>query len=203
MVYYIYTLAKDDEIFYVGKTNSLEKRYKNHQLKYGKDIEIEILSETINTWREEEKYWIEQLKCWGFNLKNKNKGGGGEDYKSEKTRLLISQNQPTSKKRNPITNIKIGMAHKGLKKKPCSDKRKQKISEANKGKKFNLGKTYDCKSYKKVLQYDLEGNFIKEWNSVKEIQQSFGKKENNLAIYRACTGQLDTAYKFKWKYKNE
>ena len=201
MIYYIYTLANNNGIFYVGKTNNILKRLANHKITYGKNIKLEVLSETHDSWKEEEKYWIEQLKQWGFILSNKNLGGGGPDFNSEETRLLISKNQPRTKYRNPETNIKIGLSNKGLKKKPCSEERKIKISKANKGKKFNLGKKYNTVNFKPVMQYDLDGNFIKEWKSVREIMQSMGKKENNMSIYRACSGQLDSAYKFKWKYK--
>lgn len=200
MIYYIYTLANNNGIFYVGKTNNISKRLANHKITYGKDIKLEILSETLDSWKEEEKYWIEQLKGWGFNLKNKNQGGGGPDFNSEETRLLISKNQPITKYRNPETNIKIGLSHKGLKKKPCSDERKNKISKSNKGKQFNLGKKYNTKTFKKVIQYDLQNNFIKEWNSVKEILYYMDKMKKD-SIYKCLGGKSKTAYKFKWKYK--
>jgi hypothetical protein len=202
MIYYIYTLANNNGIFYVGKTNNISKRLTNHKITYGKNIKLEILSETLDSWKEEEKYWIEQLKGWGFNLKNKNQGGGGPDFNSEETRLLISKNQPITKYRNPETNIKIGLSHKGLKKKPCSDERKNKISKSNKGKQFNLGKKYNTITFKKVIQYDLQNNFIKEWNSVKEILYYMDKMKKD-SIYKCLCGKSKTAYNFKWKYKNK
>jgi len=198
-MYYIYTLEKDGEIFYVGKTNNIQNRLKSHRITYG-DVKIEILSETYN-WREEEKYWISQLKIWGFNLINKNKGGGGESFKSEKTKKAISLNQPKNKNRNPQTNIKIGLSNKGLKKKPCSEERKEKIRKANIGKKFNLGKKYNTLSFKKVIQYDMQGTIIKEWDSVKEILLFLNKKQTNDMVYRCCQDKIPSAYGFIWKYK--
>lgn len=53
-------------------------------------------------------------------------------------------------------------------------------------------------SSKKVLQYDLQGNFMKEWESTMEA-------ERQLKIYNiraCCTGKLKTAGKYKWKYKD-
>ena len=199
--YYIYTLSKNELIFYIGKTSNLDKRLANHKIKYGKDILLEILEETTN-WRLSEMFWIEQFRQWGFSLENKNIGGGGRDFQTEEIKTKIGKNQPKTKNRNPETNEKIGLSHKGLKKKPCSQERKDKISKANKGKKFNLGKKYTTVTFKKVIQCDLEGNPIKEWNSVKEILHYLGKKENNMNVYRCLQGQLDTAYNFKWKYKN-
>jgi hypothetical protein len=198
--YYIYTLSKNKTIFYIGKTLNLDKRLSNHKIKYGNDILLEVLDETTN-WKSSEIFWIEQFRQWGFYLKNKNKGGGGRDYQTEEIKTKIGKNQPKTKIRNSETNIKIGLSNKGLKKKPCSDERKAKISKSNKGKQFNLGKKYNTITIKKVIQYDLQNNFIKEWNSVKEILYYLGKKQNNMSIYRCLQGQLDTAYKFKWKYK--
>lgn len=198
--YYIYTLSIDGLIFYIGKTTNLNKRLANHKQTYGNNILLEVLDKTDN-WRWCEMFWIEQFRCWGFNLKNKNKGGGGNDYLNDDIKQRIGKNQPSTKIRNPKTNIKIGLSNKGLKKKPCSNERKLKISNANKGKQFNLGKKYNTTTFKKVIQYDLENNFIREWNSVKEILDYLGKKQNNMSIYRCLQGKLDTAYKFKWKYK--
>ena len=198
---YIYILESKNKIFYVGKTNDLKKRLANHKITYGDNIEIQILTEVKDNWRDEERYWIEQFRQWGFDLKNKNGGGGGETFKSKKTKKLIGLGQPKNKYRNPKTNIKIGLGQP-KRKKPCSEARKKKIREANKGKKFNLNKTYNCKSYKKVLQYDLNNIFIKEWKSVKEILHYLGKKENNMMVYRCLNKTLNSAYKFKWKYKN-
>ena len=145
-------------------------------------------------------YWINQFKQHGFQLENKNKGGGGRDYQTDEIKFKIGKNQPKVKNRLPETNIKIGLSHKGLKKKPCSNERKRKISNANKGKQFNLGKKYNTVTFKKVIQYDLNDNFIKEWGSVDEIITFLGKKYNT-GIYKCLTGKLKTAYKFKWKYK--
>jgi hypothetical protein len=196
--YYIYILSKNGLIFYIGKTINVKKRLANHKITYGKEILLEIIDET-DDWKMCEKFWIEQFRQWGFNLKNKNKGGGGLDFLNEEIKNRISKNQPKTKKRNPETNIKIGLSNKGLKKKPCSDERKKKISNANKGKQFNLGKKYNTVTFKKVIQYDLDGNFIKEWGSVNEITNFLGKNDNG--IYKCLVGKLKTAYKFKWEYK--
>lgn len=53
---------------------------------------------------------------------------------------------------------------------------------------------------KKILQYDLNGNFIKEWNNCQEIINSgIGKSETN--IRKCCLGSQNVAYNFIWKYK--
>lgn len=64
----------------------------------------------------------------------------------------------------------------------------------------NYGKMKDLCS-KRVLQYDKQGNFIKEWNSIHEI-------ERNLKIYhgsicKCCKNKLKTTGGYVWKYKND
>ena len=54
---------------------------------------------------------------------------------------------------------------------------------------------------KKVLQYDLKGNLIKEWKSTMEIQRQL--KYNNSCICACCNNRNKTAYGYIWKYKNK
>lgn len=52
---------------------------------------------------------------------------------------------------------------------------------------------------KHIYQYDKEGNFIKEWNSITEIQQYFGKQMNivnNMKLGRCTEG-------FQWSFTKE
>lgn len=51
---------------------------------------------------------------------------------------------------------------------------------------------------KAVLQYDLQGNFIKEYPSYVKAQHSTGI----ITIYKACIGEYKTAGGFIWKFKN-
>lgn len=48
-----------------------------------------------------------------------------------------------------------------------------------------------------VLQYDLEGNFIKRWRNVKEAKETL----HMCGIDRCCRGERKTAYGFIWKYE--
>ena len=53
---------------------------------------------------------------------------------------------------------------------------------------------------KSVLQYDLQGNFIKEWSSMSEALK-FTNNGKGDGISGCCLGKQKTAYGFKWKYK--
>ena len=63
---------------------------------------------------------------------------------------------------------------------------KNKISEANS---------------KPVFQYDLNGNFIKEWPSTMEVERRLGFA--NTHISACCLGKQKQSHGFKWKYKEE
>lgn len=49
-----------------------------------------------------------------------------------------------------------------------------------------------------VEQYDLNGNFIKKWHSLKDIEKNTKYKKNN--IQQNCLGNNKTAYGYLWKY---
>lgn len=53
---------------------------------------------------------------------------------------------------------------------------------------------------KKVLQYDLEGNFIKEWDSAREIERELGY--SNVSINQCCRGKIRKSKGFIWKFKD-
>lgn len=50
---------------------------------------------------------------------------------------------------------------------------------------WNKGLKINNKKAKKVKQFDLQGNFIKEWDSVKEAEEIFGKGISNCALKRS------------------
>ena len=56
-----------------------------------------------------------------------------------------------------------------------------------------------CPTSKPILQYDLEGNFIKRWDSIADANRSFGKGHSNISL--CLTGRHKTAYGFKWEYE--
>lgn len=53
---------------------------------------------------------------------------------------------------------------------------------------------------KPILQYDKEGNFIREWASATDFGKSIGKDVSG-NIYACIKGKQSTAYGYKWKLK--
>jgi group I intron endonuclease len=50
-----------------------------------------------------------------------------------------------------------------------------------------------------VVQYDLEGNFIKEWDNIKQIKETLGFSYSTL--YECVNGRWKQCSGFIWKYK--
>jgi hypothetical protein len=202
----IYVLEKNGIPFYIGKAKDPIRRKHAHRRTYGLDIQSYIIDE-VEDWKYWESYWIEQFKQWGFKLENKNNGGGGPSSYTEEQKQKMRGPRPwtgdkiskTLKERNhskyyteEVKN-KISKKNKG-KPKPFSDEHKKVMGIAKR------------KQAKTVLQCDLNGNIIKEWESKGQaalwVKEQTGKTSNLTSQIKDCIlGRQKTAFGFKWKYK--
>lgn len=57
------------------------------------------------------------------------------------------------------------------------------------------------KHSKPVLQYDLNMNFIRAWESTRDVERELGI--DNSHISRCCRGKLNQTGGFIWRYKNQ
>ena len=188
----IYYLHRGNDIpFYVGKSRRHLERLENHKQTFGSNTEMKVISEVKN-WRRWEKYYIKKYIDLGYLLENKNEGGGGPDIVSQKTKDKIS-NHPTRAQKISKANKGKTMSHKG---KPFSEEHKAKL-KATRGYLKDRVNTWTSKP---VLQYDLDGNFIREFGS-QSVAQYIVEKPNGDGIGACCRGNQKTAYGFKWKYK--
>ena len=64
-----------------------------------------------------------------------------------------------------------------------------------------LSEESKAKKYKKVLQFDKDGNFIREFNSIKEAAKDVNISSTQLVA--ALRGRSKTAAKYIWRYKYE
>lgn len=70
------------------------------------------------------------------------------------------------------------------------------INEEQKERIREIGK----KSSKQILQYNLEGNFIKTWDSTYEIERQLKIPHTNIS--KCCKNKLKTAGGYIWRYKD-
>lgn len=54
---------------------------------------------------------------------------------------------------------------------------------------------------KKVYQYDMNGNKIKEWESTMQIERELAI--NNVSISQCCLNKIKYSHDFIWRYENE
>lgn len=188
----IYYLHRGDDIpFYVGKSRRHLERLKNHKQTYGPNIEMKIINE-VDDWRYWEKHYIEKYEKLGYDLKNKNKGGGGPEFVTEQMIKKI-KNHPTRGKKISKALKGRTMSHKG---KPFSEEHKAKI-KATRGFLKNRKNTWQNEP---VLQYDLDGNLLREFASQTEATYFIGTKGDGVGA--CCRGKQKTAYGYVWKFKN-
>ena len=53
---------------------------------------------------------------------------------------------------------------------------------------------------KKVNQYDLKGNFIRQWNCIMEAERYLKRKRANVNICACCRNKQKTAFGYIWRY---
>lgn len=161
---------------------------------------------------------------YGYNLKS----GGLNHILSDESRKMISENTKGTKHwnygkhRSEQTKEKISKANKG---RVIDAEWRKHMSESGKGRKFSeehktkialskLGeknpmynkhlskKAIDIKKEKarNILQYDLNGNFIKEWRCIGDITEYYNIDASN--ICRCCLNIIQSSHEHIWRYKD-
>ena len=69
---------------------------------------------------------------------------------------------------------------------------KIKMSEVHKG-------SFNNKCSKQILQFTLNGDFVKEWPSMSEVERQTGFSKSKICL--CCSGKRKKAYNYIWKYK--
>ena len=95
-----------------------------------------------------------------------------------------TRNKRASEKMKGENNPMFGKHH--------TEETKQKISEAKKGKPlYNI--------HVPILQYTLDGEFIREWESATTASKELGINQGN--ICSCCKNKLKSCSSYIWKYK--
>jgi len=120
---------------------------------------------------------------------------------TEKTRLARLGTKHTEE-----SKLKMSISQKKLHRKMSEENRK-KISIANRGRKqskehIENTRLSRLKNSKKIDQLDLDGNYIKTFNSLTEAIKYLGKSKGGGNISNCCKNikEHNTAYGYKWRY---
>lgn len=236
--YFIYTLIDpiDKDVKYIGKTKQTKERLARHMAPYslkdswtsknkwllwlrnqGLKPEIEILDEgDADNIDNLERYWIAQIKQWGYKLKNETEGGdGGRNWLGKKhkesSKELMKMNNPL---RKTICQYEIG-TDKLIKEwdsghdieREYPNIKRGHVTRCCKGiENYNsVGGYYwrfkdDYFPYKspsnksiKIEQYDKNGNLIKIYKSTYDLRKSGFN-------YRVIRKHNNEHYGFYWKF---
>lgn len=185
---------------YIGKTKNSRKT--DHKYRFGSEIEYaeidEIKSLDKKDWKGLETYWIDQFKAWGFNLLNKNKGGGGPLFHKENSKKIIGQ-KVSKKLKNRVSPMK-NRSHSTITKQLQSERNKGKLKgRISPRKGVILSKETIEKITKKVAQIDpTTHSIIKIWDSVKQAMTDLNAK----GISNVLNGRSKTCVGFYWKLIN-
>jgi group I intron endonuclease len=186
--------------FYVGSAQASLNRRKNQHFhllrkgnhhsihlqrawnKYGeKEFRFEIIEECLpEKCIEREQFYLDSLKP-EYNIQpNAASRAGTTLSKEHKKKAIKVLNDNRWKLDLPEIRKKMSDYHKGRKK---TKEHALLVGAASK---------------KKVLQYNRKGEFIKEWNSIKEVENYYHAVQGTL--WKALTNKTKTFRKFIWKY---
>ena len=218
----IYKITNPEGKIYIGQSIDIGRRFKEYKriqkkcagrkiikslMLFGvKNHTFEVIEECIiEQLHEREYYWKLLYKSVenGLNCDYFDNSGGP---RSEETKRRISEGAK-GKKRSEYTKQKMRKPkteeHKqniSKAKQNVSQETKQKISESKKGKTPNRDyKAWAKQQQKPVLQHDLEGNFIKEWESVKSAAAYLGCDPTTITAN--LRGITKKGYGYIWKRK--
>ena len=190
---------------YIGKAidfkNRLNEHIRRNELvidkalnKYGINnfkfyiIEYNLTVEELNS---KETYYIEYYKTnikykEGYNVAQGGDGGNTQEGWSEARKEEF---------KNKMSEVTKGSKN-GMYGKHPTEEQRRRMSEAHKGK--QMGSEHPQATA--VLQYDLQGNFIKEWSCIKEASDFYNV--HHTAIINNCKGRNKTCVNSIWRYKN-
>lgn len=230
---YIYSITNElNGKTYIGKTNNLVRRWKEHCYGHGNtailnkafkkyglehfifDIVAQIPFDSINELNgvlaQLEVYYIELYNTFHHGYNATAGGEGISSYRhSEETRRKISQSQIgkilTEEHKAKCRIANLGNHH--------TEKAKEAIRQALLHRDHSIydnvasklkGRVRDHemvmkaakKRRKPILQYDLEGNFIKEWEGASCIDGF-----ERVSIGACCKGKLVSTQGYIWRFK--
>jgi len=189
---------------YLGSGLDLKKAIKKYGIENFEKNILEVYNSKEELWKREE-YWLNF-----YDAKN------NKEFYNRTNKAFGSWEGRKYSSCSEEVKQKMSMAHKNI---PLSKEHKQAISNAMMGHskteewKQNLSKSSTESFGRKVLQKDLEGNVIKEWNSGKQASQELNL--NYTAINNCCRNnaknisrQRDkdklgkyTSQSYIWEYK--
>lgn len=183
-----------------GKKQSKETCDKKSKSMLGKKVRLGIKDSEETRKKKSEAFKKRDIDWEARNKKASKKLKGQK--RSEETKIKMSKSHIGKlKSEEHCNNISKGKLGKSLG--PKSEEHKKKLSDSLKKREYKqewkdkLSEVKKGKGVKPILQFDKNGNFIREWNSIKEALENVGGD-----IYGCLNGKIKYASKSIWEYKN-
>lgn len=205
---FIYKITNliDNKVYIGLTTRTVEARWKEHcrhgsqqiddaiQLYGIENFQIETLEECDESILDDrEKYWIDYYDSFKNGYNNTYGGRGNNFIMTDKSDIVLQLwedgltiNRIVEKTSLNVETVRSYLNKQGITKEQIKERANQILKE--------------LKSIK-IKQYDLNGNFIKEWNSSVEAEKDLNI--NSRSIRAVCSGKRNTAGGFIWKYLND
>lgn len=178
------------------------------RVKYGiSNFTYEVIVRNRYRTKKEAKEELDKLEIYYIGLYDSYKNGynctiGGNTTLgcicTEETKKKISKSN-TGKKRSNDVKKKLSNIRRGRK---FSSTHKANLSKALKGRRCTWSdKIITSKSIRPIIQYNTDGNYLNEYNSVREASEK--TKIKMCTIYKCLSGDNKTAGGFIWKYKED
>lgn len=209
------------ERFYRHRSRLRKNIHENSMLqnaynKYGEGkLVIEIIEEcSKEICLDREQYWINELNSYtnGYNLTKSVNSGPCLTFEqlrnnTKKQQKIVYQIDKNSEVINIFEGISEASRKTNISRQSISKCCNNKIKHSG-GYKwcFKNNYTEDIKydsnrHFGGILQYDLNGKFIRRWNSIAEASKRYYKGSNDSNLYGCCRGSCKSAKGFIWKYE--
>ena len=205
----VYKHTTPDGKVYIGMTGrTLKRRWKSGYGNSGpfakaikrfgwENIEHDIIADGLTRAEAEDKeretiaLYRSNEEKYGYNLDS---GGYAEKKHCERTIRKMSEAAKRGKHAEHLHTREViecrALSQRGH---IVSEETRRKIGDSHRGKK--------SVSAKSVLQIDMAGNVVRQWDCTMDVEREMGYK--NSAISRCCLRKRPTAYGFVWRYAND
>lgn len=118
-----------------------------------------------------------------------------DEVKEKISKSLKGRVSPNKgKKASEETKTKQSIAHSNI-----SEETRNKFRDNYNRRKKDLINAASKAHYRKVMQFDLDGNLIKVWDSIKSAANELNLKSPN--IIACCNNKQKTCGKYEWRYE--
>lgn len=184
-----------------GEGYKQQRRFYNAIKSYGFDGFDHIILEhdlTKEEAEEKEQYYIRKYKSnnleYGYNIEN---GGHVNKYTDEQRKhmsIVHTGRVASEESKKKMSIVMRGKSTEWLIGRKTSEETKAKMSAKHTG-------VQNARA-RKVYQYDLQGNFVAEYEYMDLIKDVLGIKSTS-RISRCCLGQRKKAHNFMWSYEKK